>query len=118
MKKPHKSFPRDAGESGEIRKLKDKIKRLDSDKRRLIAELQTLKAAFQKTTTFIEEKFGEVSVEEVLDLIKDKKYKKELVPELECVKCHSTKLTHIKQINRHIVICNNCKNRETYVFDP
>jgi predicted nuclease with TOPRIM domain len=118
MGKHHKTFPRNNGESGEVRELKDKIKRLASDKRKLIAELQTLKAAFQKTSAFIEEKFEGITVEEVLDIAKDKKSKKESAVEMECVKCHSTKLTHIKQENRHIVICNNCKNREVYVFDP
>jgi hypothetical protein len=118
MGRKHKSFPRGDGETGEIRELKEKIKRLSSDKKRLIAELQALKASFQKTTTFIEEKFGQLSVEEVLDVVKEKRKKKQLTPDLECVKCHSIQLTQIKQDNRHIVICNNCKSREVYVFDP
>ena len=118
MGKHHKTFPRNNGESGEVRELKDKIKRLASDKRRLISELQTLKAAFQKTSAFIEEKFEGITVEEVLEISKEKKGKKDNSVEMECSSCHSTKLTHVKQDTRHIVICHNCKNREVYVFDP
>jgi hypothetical protein len=117
MKKPHKSFPREAGESGEVRKLKDAIRRLDSDKRKLISELETLKAAFQRTTHFLESKFDKIPVEEVLSLIKEKRRKKELTSDPECVKCHSTNLTYFDVPGKKITYCLNCKHREANVLD-
>ena len=42
MGRKHKDFPREAGESGEVRKLKDTIRRLVSDNKKLIAENENL----------------------------------------------------------------------------
>jgi hypothetical protein len=118
IRKPHKSFPREAGESGEVRKLKDAVRRLESDKRKLISELETLKAAFQRTTSFIESKFDKIPVEEVLSLIKQKKKKKELTPEPECGKCHSIEITFFDAPGKRIKYCLNCKHREIDVLNP
>lgn len=117
IKKPHKSFSREQGESGEVRKLKDKIRDLASTNRKLLSELQTLKAAFQRTQSFIESKFDKIPVEEVLSLIKEKKKKKELTIEPECVKCHSVNLTFFDAPGKKIVMCLNCKHRDIHVLN-
>lgn len=105
------------GESGEVRKLKDAVRRLESDKRKLLAELDTLKAAFQRTTSFISSKFDKIPVEEVLSLIKEKKKLKQLTSEPECVKCHSTDLNVLTVPNKEVIICRNCNHREVNVFN-
>lgn len=117
MGRKHKDFPREAGESGEVRKLKDTIRRLVSDNKKLIAENENLKAAFQKTTNFIQSKFDKIPVQEVLDLIKDKKRKKELTKDPECVKCHSTDLNILVVPGKEIHICRHCNHREVNVFN-
>lgn len=117
MGRKHKDFSRTLGESGEVRKLKDAIRRIESDKKKLISELETLKAAFQRTTHFLESKFDKIPVEEVLSLIKEKRRKKDLTPDPECVKCHSTNLTYFEAPGKKIKYCLNCKHREADVLD-
>lgn len=117
MGRKHKDFAREMGESGEVRKLKDAVRRLESDKRKLISELETLKAAFQRTTSFLESKFDKIPVEEVLQLIKEKKRKKQLTPDPECGKCHSVEITYFDAPGKRIKYCLNCKHRESDVLD-
>jgi hypothetical protein len=116
MGRKHKDFPREAGESGEVRKLKDIIRRLVSDNKKLVAENVNLKDAFQKTTNFIQSKFDKIPVEEVLNLIKEKKKKKILTLDPECVKCHSIDLNILSVPGKEIHICRNCNHREVYVL--
>jgi hypothetical protein len=115
LAKHHKTFPREAGESGEIRKLKDKIRRLESDKRRLISELQTLKVAFEKTKLFIDNKLDGVPIEEVIKSVKANKKLTEITKEeLTCKYCHSNKhklLMDIKPRQMRIHLCLTCNNK-------
>lgn len=115
MGKNHKTFPREAGESGELRKLKDKIRRLESDKRRLISELQTLKTAFEKTKLFIDNKLDGVPIEEVIKSVKEKKKLSQIKKEeLICKYCHSNKnklLMDIKPRKMRIHLCLTCNNK-------
>jgi hypothetical protein len=53
----------------------------------------------------------------VLDLIKDKRKKKLLTRDPECVKCHSTDLNILVVPGKEIHICRNCNHREVNVFD-
>jgi predicted nuclease with TOPRIM domain len=118
--KHHKTFPREAGESGEVRKLKDKIRRLESDKRRLISELQTLKAAFEKTKLFIDNKLDGVSVEDVIKSVKANKKLAEIKKEeLTCKYCLGTKnklLMDIKPRQMRIHLCLTCNNKWTVEY--
>jgi predicted nuclease with TOPRIM domain len=118
--KHHKTFPREAGETGEVRKLKDKIRRLESDKRRLISELQTLKVAFEKTKLFIDNKLDGVSVEEVIKSVKANKKLAEIKKEeLTCKYCLSTKnklLMDVKPRNMRIHLCLTCNNKWTIEY--
>ena len=115
MTKHHKTFPREAGESGEVRKLKDKIRRLESDKRRLISELQTLKVAFEKTKLFIDNKLDGVPIEEVIKSVKANRKLNEITKEeLTCKYCHSNKhklLMDIKPRQMRIHLCLTCNNK-------
>ena len=120
MGKHHKTFPREGGESGELRKLKDKIRRLESDKKRLISELQTLKVAFEKTKLFIDNKLDGVPIEEVIKSVKAKKKLSEITKEeLTCKYCHSNKhklLMDIKPRQMRIHLCLTCNNKWTVEY--
>ena len=56
-------------------------------------------------------------VEEVLSLIREKKKKRELTFEPECVKCHSTSVKILVTPSKEVRVCKNCNHREINVFD-
>ena len=117
MGRKHRSAPREAGESGEVRELKDKIKRLASDKKRLISEVSTLNAALDKTREFIDGKLDGVSVEKVIKAIKSEKKLKEINKENEelkdkCKSCNRPMTKLSSTLVRSIFFCETCKKRD------
>lgn len=105
----------------EIKRLRNTLRRLESDKRKLLSELKTLEEAFGKTINHVKGRLDSRSVEEVIrDVNKGK-----TLPEIEktgktrdwtCKKCKNGELHYI-EINRHdgdwyVRRCNNkdCKS--------
>lgn len=114
MGRKHKAFNKGDGEGGEVRELKEKIKRLASDKKKLISELQTLKEAFDKTRKFVEKKVEDISVEE---LIKHSKKPLKKLEEVTACSCGFTQFSYITTPSgSKIKICKDCKKRET-IYD-
>ena len=116
MGRKHKSFSRGNGESGEVRELKDKIKRLSSDKKRLIAELKTLQDALDKTNKFVSKKVEDISLEDLTKM--HDKTLKEIEEAVSCKNCSSIKHTYIiLPGNRKVKVCIECGNREALTND-
>ena len=110
MGRKHKTVPRDET----TQKLKDKIRRLESDKRRLLSELKTLQEAFEKSRDFISKKVRNLSVEELIQ--HSDKNLKEIEKATACKKCGGDRFTHISlPANRKIKVCTECKFRETLI---
>jgi DNA repair exonuclease SbcCD ATPase subunit len=121
MGRKHRSVPREAGESGEVKQLKDKIKRLSSDKRRLISEVTTLTAALDKTREYIDDKLKGVSVEKVIKSVKEERKLKEINKENEelsekCRVCNRPLQTLSSTMVRSIFFCTTCRKRDI-VYD-
>jgi hypothetical protein len=112
MGRKHKSFPRGNGESGEIRKLKDAIKRLSSDKRQLLSEVRTLREAFEKAQAFIHTKIERVTIDEVVDAVKSGKGMKEIERCGDCEACGSANTKLMKLLSVRVRICQDCKTRK------
>lgn len=111
MGRKHKSFSRENGESGEVRQLKDKIKRLASDKKKLLAELKTLQEAFDKSRAFINKKVEDISVEDLTKM--SDKTLKQIEEAVTCKSCGSTKFSYLCiPNNKKVKICTDCKHRE------
>jgi len=105
----HKTIPR--GDET-TQKLKDKIRRLESDKRKLLAELRTLQDAFNKSREYIEKKVVDIPVEELIKMA-DKPLRS-VQEALSCKKCSSNSYTFISTPKGdRIKICKDCKFRET-----
>jgi hypothetical protein len=103
----HKTVPRDET----TQKLKDKIRRLESDKRKLISELKTLQEAFDKSREFINKKVADISVED-LTRLSDKSLK-QIEDILTCKNCGSNEHTYILlPNNRKVRMCLECRLRE------
>ena len=112
MGRKHKSFSDKDGERGELRELKRKIQRLESDKRKLISELGTLKKAFDKTQVFLTKKVEHISVEDLTNLCDRSLQQIEDIT--KCKSCSGMKFNYLKIYNGNTIkICNECKHRET-----
>ena len=122
MGRKHKSFSKEDGKSGEVKELKSKIRRLASDKQKLIAELKTLQEAFDKTRSFIDNKLDGVPVEKVLKALKQENKLKKIdkdakeVHEDKCKDCQRPYKILATSLVRTIYFCEVCKKREV-IYD-
>ena len=111
---------------GEIQRLKNIIRRLESDKRKLLSERRTMEAAFDNTVTFLRGKTKDLSVEELIQAaskgytLVETEAKKEqsmadLVKKWGCHKCSDGIMHLIIFTNRdgpqYFRSCNKCANR-------
>jgi len=103
---------------GELNKLKKRIKRLESDKRRLLSELNTYEQAFKNTTKFLKDHTSDFSIEDLIEAAKNDKTLKETEEkkkkDTQCPVC----LSEIKEMSYpagSIILCTNnlCDYRET-----
>lgn len=111
---------------GEVARLKNALRRLESDKRKLLSEIKTLEAAFQHTVTFLRGKTKDLSVEELIaasnrgDNLSQIEHKKEhtledMIKRWECHKCTEGVMKLVIFENRtgkqYFRSCTCCKNR-------
>ncbi len=98
------------------RKLRSKIRRLESDKKKLISENQQYKAALSKTENFLRNSTQEFSLEEILNRVKkeqslhDKGGNKPKI-EIICPNCGCLiQPMEFSKLSLHI--CNKCGYRK------
>lgn len=109
-----KKEPRKEYKDGELNKLKRRIKRLEKENQRLKSENNAFEQAFKKTTKFLEDHTGDISVEDLIKAAKQdkslKKVEKEHVENL-CPKCFSKLKELPKSRVGKIIVCSNCDYR-------
>lgn len=99
-----------------ISSLKGKIRRLESDKRKLKSEVETLTAALEENLKFLKGQTKDLSLEDLIEAAKSKKSLREArqskVSEA-CKKCLSTDLfiSKVESVGV-IILCKDCKFRE------
>jgi hypothetical protein len=76
---------------GEVQKLKNRIKKLEKDKRILISKLNTAEKALEHSERFLKGSTEEFSVEELIDAANKSKTLKE-VKDTKCPKCGGSEL--------------------------
>ena len=103
---------------GEVKRLKGIIRRLESDKRKLLSELKTLEDAFDKSITHIKGKVDKTSIEDVIKSVNKGQKLHNVLPVKEtkdwtCHKCKNGSLCFI-EINRHDFdfFIRKCDNKE------
>ncbi len=126
-KNKHLSYP-EKERDGEIKRLKDALKRKEKEIEKLKSELKTYEAAFQKNIQFLKGKTKDLSLQELLDGAKKENNLKEIEDNKEIKfkeleekwKCHKCNIGVMKLIvyNRHdgkwyLRKCNQnkCENR-------
>jgi archaellum component FlaC len=92
--------------SAEVQKLKNRIKRLEKDKRELISKLNTLEAAFEKNIKFLKGSTEDVTVEDLIEAAKVNKSLKEVKADNQCPKCGSDELKTIKTLFGELDSCS------------
>jgi len=97
MKSKKGSIVKEA-KSGEIQKLKNRIKRLEKDKRILISKLNTAEAALAGNNSFLKGSTEDFSVEDLIDAAKENKTLKEIKDDKICPKCGAEDLKVMKTL--------------------
>jgi len=112
--------------NGDVKRLKNIIRRLESDKKKLLSELKTLEEAFYKNVEFLKGKVDDHSLEDLIeaakegitlkDIAKENTYTKSSPKEKwKCFKCEQGTLVFIPCYTRQGEFyrrrCNNCDNQ-------
>lgn len=110
-----KKEPKKEYKDGELNKLKRRVKRLEKENNRLRSENKAFEQAFKKTTKFLEDHTGDISVEQLIDAAKQgkslRKVEKEHVESL-CPKCFSKLKELPKSRVGKIIVCTQCEYRK------
>jgi len=97
MKSKKGSIVKEA-KSGEVQKLRNKIKRLEKDKRILISKLNTAEAALVGNANFLKGSTEDLSVEDLIEAAKENKTLKEVRDGKICPSCGSEDLKVMKTL--------------------
>ena len=90
---------------GEIARLKRKIQRLESDKKRLVSEVKDLRKNLAISHSQVTKKVKEQTLEEVL--IENRKHIE------QCDECGSSNISVVKYPSGKVTICKDCSHRKT-----
>lgn len=95
-----------------IKELKAANRRLKSDNTRLKAEIATLHEAFSKTSAYLKGNTDNISVEKIIQGVKDQSTLEEIKQKNRCEKCNSDSIKNLRVPNVGvIVVCTECKHR-------
>lgn len=111
--KPNK-IPQKEEKDGEIKKLKNRIRRLQKENNKLKSELKTYDQYFKKTQNFVNEHTKEFSVFELIEAAKTQKNLKEMKMEKDiesvCPVCFSKNVKVDTLPFGKITICKDCSH--------
>jgi hypothetical protein len=96
-----------------IKELKAANRRLKSDNERLKAELVTLQQAFDKTAGYLKGNTDGISVEKIIEGVKQGSTLEKIKKTNKCSKCGSVNVKdfYVANVGR-IVLCADCKDRK------
>lgn len=133
MAKGRRVDTRKEAKNGDIERLRKIIRRLESDKRKLLSEIKTLEKAFENNIRFLRGKTKDLSVEELIDAsnkemslkdIEDSKKQtiESLTDKWRCHQCETGVLKLLIFSNRagkfYFRICSNEKCRKRTKVQP
>jgi exonuclease VII small subunit len=109
--KPNKS-PKHEEKSGQLDKLKNRVRRLERENARLKSELNSYEQAFKNTKNFLREHTDEFSLEKLIEGAKGNKSLRELQKDVTpCPKCVGT-LTVSSLPFGTLHLCTTCGHKE------
>ena len=97
--------------SGEISKLKKRIRLLEKQKRELISKLNTAERVLEKNMKFLKGSTEDISVEELIEAAKEDKTLKEVKEDRVCPSCSSENYKIMSIRGGKIGICSDCSFR-------
>jgi len=100
--------------SAEVEKLKQRIRRLQKDKRELITKLNTLERAFERNVRVLKGSTEDLSVEELIEAANEDKTIKEVKDEKSmsnCPNCGTSEIRTIGIRGGNVVVCTQCNFR-------
>lgn len=96
-----------------ISELKSANRRLKSDNKRLLSEIATLEEAFLKTAEYLKKNTDNISVEVIVEGVKNEQTLSEIKKSNVCESCGSPDLKYLDVQNvGKIILCTACKHRK------
>ena len=115
-----KKIPNHEAKSGEVQKLRKRIKRLENENARLKSEVKTLERFVRETSDYVDGKLDGVPVREVIKGVEKKMKLKDIQKdELKevCPKCLNIELKSVPYRAGRVLVCSNCEFRKTVKED-
>lgn len=112
-RKRNKEDEHDQENEQTIKELKAANRRLKSDNERLKAELVTLQQAFDKTAGYLKGNTDGISVEKIIEGVKQGNTLEKIKKSNKCTKCGAVGIKdfHVPNVGR-IILCAECKDRK------
>lgn len=111
-----KKIPLKEPKDAQVKKLKNKIRRLEKEISKLKSELRTYEQAFEKTERFLQDHTDEITLEDLIKAANKKQTLKEVKAEKTvkevCKKCLSPDLKEIPTRFGKVRLCSGCGQRE------
>ena len=102
---------------GQVQRLRNKIKRLEKENRKLKSELNSLEQAFRNTTDFLRDHTQHININDLIEAAKKghslKTVQDEQEVNLVCPKCLSENYAVVSTPFGEVRSCGDCKHRET-----
>lgn len=110
-----KKIPNVEAKSGEVQKLKKRIKRLENENTRLKSEVRTLERFVRETSAYVDGKLDGIPVDQVIKGVEKNMKLSQINPEVIkeiCPKCITIELKNLPYHTGRILVCNNCEYRK------
>lgn len=103
--------------SGQVQRLRNRVRRLEKENRKLKSELNSLEQAFKNTTKFLRDHTQHIDINDLIEAAKHgsslKDVQEEQEVELVCPKCFSQNFAVVSTPFGEVRSCGDCKHRET-----
>lgn len=112
-----KKVPVKETKDGQHQRLRNRIRKLEKENRKLKSEINSLEQAFKNTTKFLRDHTEHISIHDLIEAAKNGGSLKDVQQEQEvkevCPKCFSDKLVVVLAPFGKVKSCGECKHRET-----
>ena len=102
---------------GQLQRLRNRVRRLEKENRKLKSELNSLEQAFKNTTSFLRDHTQHININDLIEAAKHGKSLKTVQDDQEvhlvCPKCFSENFAVVPTPFGQVSTCGECKHRET-----
>ena len=112
-----KRVPVKEAKDGQLQRLRNRVRKLEKENRKLKSELNALEKAFENTTKFLRDHTQHISLDDLIEAAKKghslKTVQDDQEVNLVCPKCLSENFAVVSTPFGEVRSCRDCKYRET-----